>query len=232
MSGDKARVEAARLGVRRAQEALGVLVAVDGPVDAAADPAFDLPTDTTPVAQLVEARSDLRLVAAREQAALRVLEDSRKDYLPSVRALFDPLVQAPTGLFSPAWSWRATVAVSLPLFDGGQRKGQKREREAVLNGVRAERANAARQATSDVRVAHESIRALERALASAREAAQQASEVLRITDIAFREGATTNIEVIDAQRRARDAETTAAVAEDALRRARLDLLVATGRFPR
>ena len=81
-------------------------------------------------------------------------------------------------------------------------------------------------------MAQEAIRASERALARARDAAQQANEVLRITDVAFREGATTNIEVIDAQRRARDAETTAAVAEDAVRRSRLDLLVATGRFPR
>jgi len=40
---------------------------------------------------------------------------------------------------------------------------------------------------------------------------------VRITDVAFREGATTNIEVIDAQRRARDAETAAAIAEDAVR---------------
>jgi outer membrane protein TolC len=55
--------------------------------------------------------------------------------------------------------------------------------------------------------------------------------VLQITDVAFRAGATTNIEVVDAQRRARDAETTAVIAEDAVRRARLDLLVATGRFP-
>jgi outer membrane protein TolC len=70
-----------------------------------------------------------------------------------------------------------------------------------------------------------------RALAHARRAAEQANEVVRITDIAFREGATTNIEVIDAQRRARDAETAAAIAEDAVRRARLELLVAAGGFP-
>jgi hypothetical protein len=37
--------------------------------------------------------------------------------------------------------------------------------------------------------------------------------------------------VIDAQRRARDTETAAAVAEHELRRARLELLVAAGRFP-
>jgi outer membrane protein TolC len=65
----------------------------------------------------------------------------------------------------------------------------------------------------------------------AQQAADQANEVVRITDVAFREGATTNIEVLDAQRQARDAETQAAIDEDALRRARLELLVALGRFP-
>ncbi len=58
-----------------------------------------------------------------------------------------------------------------------------------------------------------------------------AAEVLRITDIAFRAGATTNIEVVDAQRQSRDAETTVRRAEDRARLARLALLVALGRFP-
>ena len=39
------------------------------------------------------------------------------------------------------------------------------------------------------------------------------------------------LEVIDAERRSRDAETAAVVAEDAARQARLDLLAASGRFP-
>ena len=80
--------------------------------------------------------------------------------------------------------------------------------------------------------AREAVRLTERALERARLAATQSTEVVRITDVAFREGATTNIEVIDAQRRGRDAETTAAIAEDAVRRARLELLVAVGRVPR
>ena len=71
-----------------------------------------------------------------------------------------------------------------------------------------------------------------RALSAARRAADQANEVVRISDVAFRAGATTNLEVIDAQRRARDAETAAAIAEDRARQARLDLLVAVGLFPR
>ena len=42
-SSDESRLETARLGLRRAQEALGVLIASNGPVDAAAEPAFDVP---------------------------------------------------------------------------------------------------------------------------------------------------------------------------------------------
>ena len=54
---------------------------------------------------------------------------------------------------------------------------------------------------------------------------------MKITDLAFRAGATTNIELIDAQRQAHDSDTTAALSEDSVRQSRLDLLVALGRFP-
>ena len=231
VSADEARVEEAQLGVRRAQEALGVLMAADGPVDAAIDPAFDVPAPTVPDAELVAAREDVQTILARESAAQRRARDAWKDYLPSVTALFTPEVLAPTGLFANARSWRASVLFSVPLLDAGQRRGQTRERQAFVDVVRAERTNAERRARSEIRTAREAVAATERALAHARRAAEQANEVVRITDIAFREGATTNIEVIDAQRRARDAETAAAIAEDAVRRARLELLVATGRFP-
>lgn len=231
VSSNEARVEDARLGVRRAQEALGVLMAAEGPVDAAVDPAFDVPPPTVPDAELVAAREDVRTILAREAAAFRRASDAWKDYLPSVTALFTPEVLAPSGLFANARSWRASVLFSVPLLDSGQRRGQTREREALVDVARSERASAERQARSEIRTAREAVAATERALAHARRAADQANEVVRITDIAFREGATTNIEVIDAQRQARDAETAAAIAEDAVRRARLELLVATGRFP-
>jgi len=55
--------------------------------------------------------------------------------------------------------------------------------------------------------------------------------VVDIVNISFRAGAATNIEVIDAEGRARDADTAVGSAEDVLRRARLELLTAAGRFP-
>jgi outer membrane protein len=232
LSSDEARVEDARLAVRRAQEALGVLVASDGPIDAATEPAFEVPQDDVPDRQLLYTRTDLRMFLARESAAERVVRDSWREYLPSVTTLFAPQVLAPSGLFAPARSWSVAFVAAVPIWEAGERGGRKRERQAALDSVRAERANVERQAMSDVRTARAAVQSTERALASARAAAQQAEEVVRITDVAFRAGATTNIEVIDAQRRARDAETAAAIAEDAVRRARLELLVATGRFPR
>ena len=232
LSSDETRVEEARLAVMRAQEALGVLVAADGPIDAAAEPTFDVPAETTSDKDLVYGRTDLRVVLAQQSAAERVVRDSWRDYLPSVNALFAPQVLSPSGLFSPSRSWSVAFVAAVPIWEAGERRGRARERQAALDVVRAERANAERQATSEVRTAREAIQITERALAAARAAAEQAEEVVRITDVAFRAGATTNIEVIDAQRRARDAETAAAIAEHAVRRARLELLVATGRFPR
>jgi len=248
LSSDEARVEDARLAVRRAQEALGVLVAADGPVDEGGEPAFEVPVELLGAGvppggasrsaagpevagSWIANRTDIRVAASRVFAAERVVRDSWRDYLPSVTTLFSPQVLSPSGLFSPSRSWSLSFVASVPIWEAGERRGRARERQAALDVVRAERAQLERQATSEVRAAQEAVRSTERAMARARAAAEQATEVLRITDVAFRAGATTNIEVIDAQRRARDAETAAAIAEDAVRRARLELLVATGRFP-
>jgi outer membrane protein TolC len=232
LSADEAILEEARLGVRRAQEALGVLVAANGPIDAASEPAFEGVLEAEAEERLVQTRSDVRVVLARESAATRVVKDSWREYLPSVTSLFAPQVLTPSGLFSPPRSWSVSFIASVPIWEGGERRGRERERQAALDVVRAERTNLERQATSEIRAAREAVRATERALTAARAGAEQAAEVLRITDVAFRAGATTNIEVIDAQRRARDAETGAAIVEHSARRARLELLVATGRFPR
>jgi hypothetical protein len=67
------------------------------------------------------------------------------------------------------------------------------------------------------------IRRADQAGKSAASAAKLAHEALALADLAYRAGATTNLEVIDAERRARDADTAAVIAEDNARQARLDL---------
>ncbi len=115
-------------------------------------------------------------------------------------------------------------------FDGGSRQLARRNRELTLEQSKIEMSEIEIQARSEVRLAQETVRSRQRALESARRASQQAAEVVTITTTAFEVGATTNLEVIDAQREARDTDTVAAIAEDALNRAKLELLVALGRF--
>jgi outer membrane protein TolC len=225
---NEALIETALLLVHRAQEALGVLMAANGPVDAAADPVFDVPT-TFDEPTWMAARPDIRLFTAEERAAGRVWRDSSKDWFPTGIALFDPQSLVPSSIFST--SWRFTLTFTQPLFDGGLRRGQRRFREADYNASRIALTEQQLQARSEVRVAQETIRSAERALASFRSAAEQGNEVLKITTFAFEAGATTNLEVIDAQRQARDADLAAVIAQDTLRRAQLDLLAALGRFP-
>ena len=145
--------------------------------------------------------------------------------------VFQPQSTYPAQFFTPPNSWRLLLQLSVPLFDSGQRKGQKLERQAAFDITKATFLGAITDARSEVRAAREAVQSAERSLASARAAADQAQQVVNITNISFRAGAATNIEVIDAERRARDADTGVAAGEDTLRRARLELLTALGRFP-
>ena len=224
---NETRIEEALLAIQLAQEALGVLVGANGPVDAVNYPTFDIPDE---LGQLTN-RTDIQLILAREAAAQRVYSDSWKDRLPSLTSAFTPSLLEPPGVFAKAFSWRAQILFAVPLYDSGLRAGEKAQRLADLNNIRFERANLERQAASDIRVARDAVASTTRAFAAAQQAADRANQVVMITDVAFREGASTNIEVLDAQRQARDVETQAAIAEDLLKRAQLDLLVALGRFP-
>ena len=134
--------------------------------------------------------------------------------------------------FTSSRSWRFVVTFSQPIFDGGQRRGLRRLREADVQHVAARAAADCRfrrgRKCGSLRKPCAAPSARSRACGRPR---SRRRKCCRITNVAFEAGATTNLEVIDAQRQARDADSAAAVAEDVVRRARLDLLTALGRFP-
>ncbi len=235
VSADEVRLENARLALRRAQEALGVILAADGPVDAGAEPVLEAPAGGAVAEEdtaWMAGRPDVARQTAQLQAARRVIDDSRRDWYPTGSVSFDPQYVAPAGIFQPSRSWRLTLSFSQPLFDGGQRRATRALRQATVDSLTLGLTLLQIEARAGVRLAQASVESAQRALSAATRAAEQANEVLRITTVVFEVGAATNIEVIDAQRSARDAEAVVAQTEDALRQARLDLLVALGRFPR
>jgi outer membrane protein len=226
------RVKNQLTALTRAQEGLGILVGEDGSVDTIADPVLEaLPAPGTALTEATNRRSDIAAQRERVELARKTSRDSWVDYLPVLSAVAQPFVQDPPTVTLPRTGWQAQLLLTIPLFDGGTRYGLADEREASLAQARARLDGLLRQAKSEVRVAFEALRRADEGLAAAREAARLARDAVDLAEVAYRGGATTNIEVIDAVRRAQEAETAAAVAEDLARQARLDVLAACGRFP-
>jgi outer membrane protein len=229
---DEAQVLTTRAGVIRTREALGVLMGVEHPVDVMDEPGLAEPPALAPgLADARARRADVKLYEKRVEAADHAVRDDWTDYSPYLVAVAQPFYQNPASLTQPLTGWQAQLVLTLPLYDGGLRYGLAKERDAIAAEARAGLEGALRQAKSDVRTAFEALRAADQGLVAAKQAASLAKQALDLANLAYQAGATTNLEVIDAERRARDAETQAVIAEDAARQARLDLLSAAGRFP-
>ena len=212
----------------RLQEALGVIVGVDDALSAIDEE----PMLSADAPAKVEDRTDVAAAVARLDSAKVATSWDWADYLPLLTAIVQPGYQNPPTLTIPLTNFQAQLVLSIPLYDGGLRYGQQKERRANQAQAEALLEQTRRQASSEVRGALGLVTEADRALAAARQSATQANRVLKLSEDAFRAGASTNIEVIDAERRARDAATQVALAEDAARQARLELLAAGGAFPK
>ena len=110
-------LEATLLLLRRAQEALGVLLVADGPVDTAGEPIFEVPGELP--STWLSGRVDIRLADAEIAAAERVRKDSWKDWVPTGTASFAPQYLTPSGLFQPSGTWAGVIQFAIPIFDAG-----------------------------------------------------------------------------------------------------------------
>jgi outer membrane protein len=226
------QVQQTYVALTRAREALGVLLAAAAPVDSVEDVDLGaMPTLQSALGEASARRTDIKLLDARTATAKQSADDVWAYYAPFATVVAQPFFQDPPTPALPRTGWQAQLVLTLPLYDGGQRSGIAHERDALVNESRANLDEGLRQAQSDVRVSFEEMLRADQGLASARDAARLAHKAYDLATLAYRAGASTNIEVLDAARQARDADTATAEAEDLSRQARLDLLVSAGRFP-
>jgi outer membrane protein TolC len=232
VAADESQLQAAVASLSRLRETLGVLVGFDRPIDVTVDVTLPgAPSLDESLKDALSLRADVQLFRGRLRAAEHVAHDDWADYTPSLVLTAQPFIQDPPTSQLPQFGFTGQLILSWPIYDGGLRYGLAKERAALVREARAGVEGGMRQAQADVRAADEEVRRSAAALAAARDAAKLAAESLALTNLAYRAGASTNIEVIDAERRARDADTGVAQAEDAWRQATLDLLLASGRFP-
>lgn len=233
LESSRAAVARTRAALYSAQEALGVLVGRDRALDAAqtevtlATP----PTLAQALQDVPKLRGDVRANERRMRADERAVHDDWAQYMPLLSAQAQPFYREPSTPALPRTGWQVQLLLTLPLYDAGARSSLFEQRTANLDQDREQYAATLRQARSEVRVALSSVEQTDESLAAAVRASDLAAQALKMANVAYEAGASTNLEVIDAERRARDAATTVVVAEDAARQARLDLLAASGHFP-
>jgi len=227
-----AQLERARASLYAAQEALGYTLGRKSPVDV--ELAFELPAPPSLAAGLEGAaklRGDVNADRAALEAQQNLVDDNWAEYAPLLVAQAQPSLRDPGTVTQPSRAWQIQLLLTVPFYDGGARSGTIAQRQATLDARRVELDGTLRKAKSEVRVAFNTARHADASLLAAKQAAGFAADALRFASLAYEAGASTNLEVIDAERRARDADTAVVVAEDAARQARVALLAATGHLP-
>lgn len=229
---DAGRVETARSTLVQAQGTLGALLGLDHPVDISEAPDFRVELAGGQAPELsIERRADLAALDRHRLSAKRTLRDSWTDYMPSLVGIFLPMYQSPASIVQPMFAWQLQLQLSVPIYDGGVRYGLRRQRAALADSAAAQLEGALQRGRTELRAGVAALGHNERAYTDAGQAAQLARRAVEIAELSYKLGASTNLELLDAQRRARDADTAAIMAEDELRRVRLDLQAAAGYFP-
>ena len=141
------------------------------------------------------------LFRGRLRAAQHVKKDDWADYTPTLLLTLSPFFQYPPTTTLPQWGFQAQLLLSWTIYDGGLRYGLGKERAALVREAEANVEGDVRQAQSDVRAADEEVR--RSSGGAGRRRAMRPSwppKGLALTNLAYRAGASTNIEVIDAER--------------------------------
>ena len=191
----------AALTVARLQ--LGRRVGSGGPVDAAA--LTDAPPGTLPIGldeavQLAVSQGPAwRQARANERASDAVLRGSRGSYFPTI-ALTGAFTTNDNKFFPTATTRRAVgINLSWPIWNGGQRELAIERAESNRDVARAVREDLERSARRDVTEAFTSYQVANRTQEIAIAAVAVATEILRVQQARYQAGASTVLELLDAQ---------------------------------
>ncbi|MGH7559957.1 MAG: TolC family protein [Gemmatimonadales bacterium] len=223
---DEARLTVARLSLGRRVGSPGGVDAV--PLDTTRTPGLPL-TLPQAIAEALEKGPDYRLARANEREADAVVRARRGAYLP--QAIISANVTSFDEHFFPNALTRrsATLSVSLPIWDNGQRELAMSRARAARDVARAIRDDLERAAEADVTQAWETYRVAGESADLAAQAVLVARESYRVQQARYRSGATTVLDLLDAQASLTEAEAGLVQARYAARLALAGLEAILGR---
>lgn len=203
-------VNRARLAVLRSDSALsvsrlrlarhiGVQGAVDAaPLDTAVPPPLPLSLDDA-IGAMRTGGPDIEAARAAERSAVAALAGERESYLPQVT--LGASAGAYDAEFFPSALRRSqfTVGVSFPLWNAGQRETAVARARAMRNVASAEREDRERAAAELMAEAYQGYQTARAAAELAGVGVAVATETFAVHSARFREGATTILDILEAQ---------------------------------
>jgi outer membrane protein TolC len=209
----------------QAEEGLASLLAIAGPVGVATD--FEVLENEVRTfcgaSAADKERVDITIAKKQITIAERNVDDITLKFFPTLSAQASVSEGGPA--FSGPWAsgWSVSATLSVPLFDGGVRYGEKRDRVALVEEAKARAVQVEVAAFVERAQAQRAIAVAVAAQVSAKEARDLAAEADRLAKLAYAGGVGTNFDLIDAGRRLREAETTLVVRDLDVVTARLAL---------
>ncbi|MFQ5905340.1 MAG: TolC family protein, partial [bacterium] len=103
--------------------------------------------------------------------------------------------------FENVWDkdWSATVAITIPIFQGFSTVGESRKAKAQLEQARAAEEAADALVELDVKSAYLALKEAEESIESQRKNVEEAEEAFRIAEEQFANGLLSNVEYLDTQ---------------------------------
>lgn len=200
--------EEARVLVARLQ--LGRRVGLAGPVDAVpvdSAPPPPLPLDLrAAVALAAEQAPEYRIAQANERAAAAALRARRASYLPQLSVAAN--LSSFDDSFFPSQLTRSTLTLSLsfPLWDGLQRELGMARARAARDVARVVREDVLYLTEADVTQAYTAYETARATVDFSVQAVVIARETFRVQDARYRAGASTILDLLEAQTRLTEAE--------------------------
>ncbi len=192
-----------RTALRTAQLELGRRVGAAGPVDAA--PLDTAPAPELPLTQAEALRSALeqgpqyQAARADERAAEAILKAQRSDYLPTL-TIGGLHQRYDTQIFPGAANVSSvTFSLSFPIWNNGRREIEASEARVNRDVARAIREDLERAVRRDVSQAYEGYQTSRAAVELARVGVTVARENYRMQELRYRAGASTILDLLDAQ---------------------------------
>ena len=179
---------------------------------------------------------DEAIQARPELAALANQVRAQELTVRAIKGAFGPTLSLSTGLSDAGeqfsnltWNWTTGLALSFPIYQGGQTKAQVREAEANLAAVKAQLDGERQQVRFEIEQARLAIRADKVALDATAEALANARVRLQLAEGRYESGVGSIIELGDSQVALTSAAQQRVQAEYILSQARAGLLKALGR---